>query len=46
MPMLRLKEIGLKEKAESVIELASIACAHILAVAAFIVIAALVIYVR
>lgn len=44
--MLRLKESGLKEKAQSAVEIASIACAHILAVAALIVIAGLVIYVR
>lgn len=46
MPRLRLKESGLKERAESVVEVASIACAHILAVAALVVIAGLVIYVR
>jgi hypothetical protein len=44
--MLRLKESGLKEKAESAVEVVSIACAHILAVAALVVIAGLVIYVR
>ena len=46
LAMLRLKDAGLKEKAESVVEVASIACAHILAVAALVVIAGLVIYVR
>jgi hypothetical protein len=46
MSMLRLKESGLKEKAESAVEVVSIACAHILAVAALVVIAGLVIYAR
>jgi hypothetical protein len=46
MPVFRLKQSGLKEKAESAVEVISIACAHILAVAALVVIASLVIYVR
>ncbi|KAA0075147.1 hypothetical protein CIW50_13755 [Tardiphaga sp. P9-11] len=46
MPMRRLKESGLKEKAGTAIEAVSIACAHILAIAALVVIGGLVIYVR
>ena len=46
MPMLRFKESGFREKAGSAIEAVSIACAHILAIAALVVIGSLVIYVR
>lgn len=45
-PMLRLKESRLREKVGSAIEAVSIACAHILAIAALVVIGGLVIYVR
>jgi hypothetical protein len=42
----RLRESGLREKAGSAFEVVSIACAHILAIAALVVIGGLVIYVR
>jgi hypothetical protein len=44
--VLRLKDSGLREKAGSAAEVVSIACAHIFAIAAMVVIAGLVIYVR
>jgi len=46
MPMLRCKESKLRQKIGSAVEAVSIACAHILAIAALVMIGGLVIYVR
>lgn len=46
MPMLRFKESKLRQKVGSAVEAVSIACAHVLAIAALVIIGGLVIYVR
>ncbi|MGM4926617.1 hypothetical protein AB8A31_27180 [Tardiphaga sp. 804_B3_N1_9] len=46
MPMLRFKESKLRQKVGSAVEAVSIACAHVLAIAALVMIGGLVIYVR